>query len=535
MSNSTGLFEQADESYRPLAERMRPRTLDDLVGQKHLMVRGAPLEVARRTRKVQTIILHGPPGTGKTTIARALAKSVDAEFIAMSATNAGKAELTKVVEQARAARLRGRNTILFLDEVHRWSRTQQDALLPEIESGNLTLIGATTENPGFTVVGALRSRSRIVEVKPLTRDDILELLGRAEAFEHKRLPLTREARASIAEQCDGDARMALGMAEAVWMSEPDHDLSPEELNVVAPVARGRHGRNAEALYDLLSALHKAMRGSDPDAALLYTAMLLEGGEDPLAIIRRVQACASEDVGLADPQAMVQADAAWSAMLRLGPAEGRLPLGQAVIYVATAPKSNAVYHGMNQATAVARANPTLMPPLHMMNAPTDYQRSVGRKAGYLYDHDFERAFSGQQRLPDELRELRLYEPSTQGYEAKTLAPRVAHWRALRGEIQPQAQEDEGCPVDQRMEQKAEDRALLKAVPQVSEGVMINPSKLVQSSSSVIPAINLPPGTDCPAQAMRKEDRAASKKEKAAKSAAPARPKAARSKTAVKETP
>ncbi|MFD1733120.1 hypothetical protein ACFSC4_21395 [Deinococcus malanensis] len=210
----------------------------------------------------------------------------------------------------------------------------------------------------------------------------------------------------------------------------------------------------------------------------------------------MQACASEDVGLADPQAMVQADAAWSAMLRLGPAEGRLPLGQAVIYVATAPKSNAVYHGMNQATAVARANPTLMPPLHMMNAPTDYQRSVGRKAGYLYDHDFERAFSGQQRLPDELRELRLYEPSTQGYEAKTLAPRVAHWRALRGEIQPQAQEDEGCPVDQRMEQKAEDRALLKAVPQVSEGVMINPSKLVQSSSSVIPAINLPRAPTAP---------------------------------------
>ncbi|GGO30030.1 ATPase AAA [Deinococcus humi] len=497
----TGLFEHADESYRPLAERLRPRTLDELIGQKHLMVRGAPLEVARRTRKVQSLILHGPPGTGKTTLARALANTMDADFVAMSATNAGKAELAKVVEQARAARLRGRSTILFLDEIHRWNRTQQDALLPEIESGNITLIGATTENPGFTLVGALRSRARIVEVRALTHEDILELLARAESVEHKRLPLTPEARASIAEQCGGDARMALGMAEAVWMSGPDHDLTPEELNVVAPVARGRHGRNAEALYDLLSALHKAMRGSDVDAALLYTAMLLEGGEDPYAIIRRVQACASEDVGLADPQAMVQADAAWSAMLRLGPAEGRLPLAQAVIYVASAPKSNSAYTALNGAMALARANPTLMPPLHMMNAPTDYQRALGRKQGYAYDHDYARAYSGQQRLPDEFAGLELYTPSAQGYEAKVLAPRVAHWRALRGTPQPLASEPEGGAVDARLAQQAGEKAGQKAE--------------AQGTSPVIPAISMPPGVDCPAQAMRKEDRAARKKEKTAK--------------------
>ncbi|SMB82491.1 putative ATPase [Deinococcus hopiensis KR-140] len=439
---------------RPLAERMRPERLEDLVGQRHLFARGAPLEVALRTKRVQNLILHGPPGTGKTTIARALANSVEGEFIALSAVNAGKSELADVIKRADANRARGKRTILFLDEIHRWNRTQQDALLPQIESGHISVIGATTENPGFSLVRALQSRARILEIQPLTAEDLGEILRRAEQAEGRRLPLTPEGRTALIDSADHDARLALGMAEAVWFAEPDHDLTPLELEVIAPSVHGRHGRNREALYDMLSAFHKSMRGSDPDAALLYAFRMLEGGEDIRQIIRRVQACASEDVGLADPQAMVQAASAWAAIERLGDAEGWLPLAQAIIYVAAAPKSNAVYAAGNAARRLARETSDLPPPLWMMNAPTSYQASLGRKKGYAYDHDFLGAFSGQTRLPEALAGTVLYQPSERGWESVHLSKRLAHWRTLRasGELQPRATGPGAEPSEEAEEER-----------------------------------------------------------------------------------
>lgn len=480
------LFEQVAPDYRPLAERMRPERLEDLIGQKELFRTGAPLEVAVRTGRVQNLILHGPPGTGKTTIARCLANTVDADFIQMSATNAGAQQLRDVVARANKNRMAGKRTVLFLDEIHAWNRTQQDALLPHIESGEIILVGASTENVGFALRQAIQSRCRILEVRPLMEEDLLQVIERAEKLTGKRLPVTPEARMALAKAADHDARLALGMAEAIWNAEPDHDLLPDELDYVAPSMHGSHGRNREALYDLLSAFHKSMRGSDPDAALYYAMRMVEGGEDMREIIRRVQACASEDVGLADPQAMVQAISAWQAIERLGPAEGWLPLAQAIVYVASAPKSNAVYAAGNAARARAAETMDIQPPLYMMNAPTEYQKNLGRKQGYAYDHDFDRAFSGQRRLPEALGHARFYQPTERGFEGATLRKRLDHWRAVSDTgIQPLVSESVSHPVDQREEAR---KAASKAA--------------------------LPPGVDCEAKAARMRTKARKKAEEGA---------------------
>jgi putative ATPase len=417
----------------PLAQRLRPGTLDDFVGQEHVVGPGKALRLAIEQDRVPSMILFGPPGSGKTTLARIVAHTTGAEFEELSAVSATVSNVRDVLARARE-RLgaSGRRTILFLDEIHRFNKAQQDALLPGVEDGLLTLIGATTENPSFELNAALLSRARVLVFRPLIEAAIEKLLARAESLMGRALPLDESARAALTRMADGDGRAALTLAEEVWRAaRPGETLdSVRRVEVVqrrAPI----YDKAQDGHYNLISALHKCVRGSDPDAALYYLARMFDAGEDPLFIARRVVRMASEDIGLADPQALVVANAAKDAYDFLGSPEGELAIAQAVVYAATAPKSNAVYAAFGAAQALAKTHGSLAPPKAILNAPTRLMKREGYGSGYRYDHDAPDAFSGQNYWPDKLGRQRLYEPVERGFE-REIRKRLEYWARLREE-------------------------------------------------------------------------------------------------------
>ncbi|MBK3400942.1 MULTISPECIES: replication-associated recombination protein A [Methylobacterium] len=415
---------------RPLADTLRPTGLAEVVGQEHLTGEGGALTRLLRGRNLGSLILWGPPGTGKTTVARLLAGETDLHFEQISAIFSGVAELRKVFEAARARRAAGRGTLLFVDEIHRFNRAQLDAFLPVVEDGTVTLVGATTENPSFELNAALLSRARVLVFRALDEAAIARLLDRAEAVTGRALPLEPEARAVLVRMADGDGRAALTLAEEVWRSAgPDEILDAALLQELIQRRAPIYDKAQEGHYNLISALHKTIRGSDPDAALYYLCRMLDAGEDRLFIARRLVRMAVEDIGLADPQALVVANAAKEAFDFLGSPEGELALAQAAIYLATAPKSNAVYTAYKAATRTAKEHGSLPPPRTILNAPTKMMRKLGYGEGYRYDHDEPDAFSGQDYWPERLGRQRFYTPTDRGFERR-VAERLDWWEEAR---------------------------------------------------------------------------------------------------------
>ena len=415
---------------RPLADRLRPRSLDEVVGQEHLTGEGGTLTRLLRGRSLGSLIFWGPPGTGKTTVARLLAGATDLHFEQISAIFSGVPDLRKVFEAARKRRAQGQATLLFVDEIHRFNRAQLDAFLPVMEDGTVTLIGATTENPSFELNAALLSRARVLLFRALDPRAIARLLARAEDLTGQTLPLDEEARAVLVRMADGDGRAALTLAEEVWRSAaPGETFDADGLQRIVQRRAPVYDKAQEGHYNLISALHKTIRGSDPDAALYYLCRMLDAGEDRLFIARRLVRMAVEDIGLADPQALVVANAAKDAFDFLGSPEGELALAQAAIYLACAPKSNAVYTAYKAATRLAKEAGSLPPPRVILNAPTKLMKRVGYGEGYRYDHDEPDAFSGQDYWPEALGRQTLYEPTERGYETR-LAERLARWEDLR---------------------------------------------------------------------------------------------------------
>ncbi len=415
----------------PLAERLRPTRLEDLLGQEKALDPEGPLGRMLARKRLASTILWGPPGSGKTTLARLLAKAVGEPMLSLSAVMSGVADLRKAFEEARRLRAAGRHPILFIDEIHRFNRAQQDGLLHEVEDGTVTLIGATTENPSFALTPALLSRCHVVVLERLSAEALARLLERAEAHLGHRLPLDHAARARLVELADGDARYLLNMVEAIADLPPEPTLGVDALAEILQRRLPIYDRQEEAHYNLISALHKSVRGSDPDAALYWLCRMLAGGEDPRYLARRIVRMASEDVGLADPSALGLALAAAEAYERLGSPEGELALAQAVVYLALAPKSNAVYEAFGRAMRSAREHGSLPPPLHILNAPTRLMRELGYGRGYVYDHDAPDRFSGQNYFPDGMARERYYEPTGEGREAR-LAERLAELDRLRAQ-------------------------------------------------------------------------------------------------------
>ncbi|HSR70777.1 MAG TPA: replication-associated recombination protein A [Kiloniellales bacterium] len=425
----TGLFES--QAPRPLADRLRPSSLDGVVGQDHLLGPEGPIGRMVASRRLASMILWGPPGSGKTTIARLLAAVTDLEFEPLSAVFSGVADLRKVFERARQRRTAGRGTLLFIDEVHRFNRAQQDGFLPYVEDGTVILVGATTENPSFELNAALLSRCQVLVLRRLGEADLEELLRRAEAETGRTLPLEPEARSALIAMADGDGRYLLNMVEEILALPEPAPLDTAALAALVQKRAPLYDKAQEGHYNLISALHKSLRGSDTDAALYWLARMLAGGEDPTYIARRLVRFASEDVGLAEPQALVQALAAWDAYDRLGTPEGELALAQAVIYLATAPKSNAAYLAFGRASRSARETGSLMPPLHILNAPTRLMKDLGYGKDYAYDHDAPDAFSGQDYFPEEMERRQFYRPVERGFE-REIRKRLDYWDKLRRE-------------------------------------------------------------------------------------------------------
>jgi putative ATPase len=422
-----GLFESA--APRPLADRLRPAALEEIVGQDHLLGGEGPLTRMLAAGRLASMILWGPPGCGKTTIARLLADHVDLSFEPLSAVFSGVADLRKVFEKAKGHRAAGRGTLLFIDEIHRFNRAQQDGFLPYVEDGTVILVGATTENPSFELNAALLSRCQVFVLNRLDDAALEKLLARSEEVEGRGLPLDGDARASLKAMADGDGRFALNLAEELFALRLGGTLDTARLAATVQRRAPLYDKSQEGHYNLMSALHKSLRGSDADAGLYWLARMLAGGEDPRYIARRLARFAYEDVGLADPQAAVQALAAWDCYERIGSPEGELALAQAVIFLATAPKSNAVYKAFGKAMAAARETGSLMPPKHILNAPTTLMKDIGYGAGYAYDHDTPEGFSGQNYFPEDMGRRGFYRPVERGFE-REITKRMDYWSRLR---------------------------------------------------------------------------------------------------------
>jgi putative ATPase len=414
---------------RPLADRLRPQSLDEVIGQDHLLHGDGPLARMLAAKRLPSLILWGPPGTGKTTIARLLAAQVGLHFAQLSAVFSGVADLRKAFEAAKARRAAGQGTLLFVDEIHRFNRAQQDGFLPYVEDGTIILVGATTENPSFELNGALLSRAQVLVLNRLDDDALEKLLLRAESATEKYLPLSPEARAALRAMADGDGRFLLNLTEDLLALPPGRILGPDELAMTVQKRAPLYDKAQEGHYNLISALHKSLRGSDCDAALYWLARMLAGGEQPLYILRRLVRFAVEDIGLADPAALTQAIAAKDAYDFLGSPEGELAVAQLVIYLATAPKSNAAYRAMGAANRAARETGSLMPPKHILNAPTRLMKDLGYGKGYAYDHDTEEGFSGQNYFPEQMPRQVFYDPTERGFE-REVRKRLDYWAKLR---------------------------------------------------------------------------------------------------------
>ncbi len=417
----------------PLADKLRPTRLEEVVGQQHLTGPEGAIGRMVAAGRLASMILWGPPGTGKTSIARLLADAVGLRFVAVSAVFSGVADLKKIFAEARTAARAGQKTLLFVDEIHRFNRAQQDGFLPFVEDGTVTLVGATTENPSFEINAALLSRCQVLILRRLDHDALDELVGRAEALEGRELPVTQEARDALIASADGDGRFLLNQAETLFSVRIDQPLGPAELSELLNRRVPVYDKDREGHYNLISALHKSIRGSDPQAALYYLARMLVAGEQPLYLLRRLTRTAVEDIGLADPNALLQCLAAKEMYDFLGSPEGEIGIAQACLYLATAPKSNATYVAQKAAWRSAKETGSLSPPMHILNAPTKLMKDVGYGKGYAYDHEADEGFSGQDYWPEEMERQTFYEPTDRGFEAK-VRERLKYWEERRQALQ-----------------------------------------------------------------------------------------------------